>query len=183
MEFVQTLLLGFARALRGLYAGRAAARAAPACARGAKRLGGIAALAAVDVLAGYTGVALALNYATAFGPWCWGHPGGDAAASARRAGAEGKRGAKAYLCGWALARAAGCGIIGFSRAVQAFDRRRALCRQAAACPGKEEKKMKLTLQWFGFSSPQMHAALDIRTKGVCGRAGGYTPGGRPGRAG
>ena len=24
--------------------------------------------------------------------------------------------------------------------------------------------MKLTFQWFGFSSPQMHAALDIRTK-------------------
>lgn len=31
-------------------------------------------------------------------------------------------------------------------------------------PGKGRKKMKLTFQWFGFSSPQMHAALDIRTK-------------------
>ena len=37
--------------------------------------GGIAALAAVDVLAGYTGVALALNYATAFVAVVLGAPG------------------------------------------------------------------------------------------------------------
>ena len=75
MEFVQTLLLGFAALCAGcvLAALRHARRPLVRAAQSA--FGGIAALAAVDVLAGYTGVALALNYATAFVAVVLGAPG------------------------------------------------------------------------------------------------------------
>ena len=75
MEFVQTLLLGFAALCAGsvLAALRHARRPLVRAAQSA--FGGIAALSAVDVLAGYTGVALALNYATAFVAVVLGAPG------------------------------------------------------------------------------------------------------------
>lgn len=75
MEFVQTPLLGFAALCAGcvLAALRHARRPLVRAAQSA--FGGIAALAAVDVLAGYTGVALALNYATAFVAVVLGAPG------------------------------------------------------------------------------------------------------------
>ena len=89
MEFVQTLLLGFAALCAGCVLAALRHSKRPLSRAAQSAFGGIAALAAVDVLAGYTGVALALNYATACG--AGGAGGGDAAAFARRAGAVSRK--------------------------------------------------------------------------------------------
>lgn len=66
---------GFCRAVRGCVLAALRHSKRPLSRAAQSAFGGIAALAAVDVLAGYTGVALALNYATAFVAVVLGAPG------------------------------------------------------------------------------------------------------------
>lgn len=75
MDFIQTLMLGFAALSTGCVLAVLRHAKHPLGRAAQSALGGIAALAAVDVLASYTGVALALNYATAFVAVVLGAPG------------------------------------------------------------------------------------------------------------
>ena len=118
MEFVQTLLLGFAALCAGcvLAALRHARRPLVRAAQSA--FGGIAALAAVDVLAGYTGFCAPC--------WCCRANGAQKAGPCAAGRLPGPQG----VCYHKVQQ--GCASLCTGR--------RALLRQAAACPGKEEKR-------------------------------------------